>query len=208
MSTAADREKNKWFVLRGFLSQECQLALLKELEDKIKDADGDHNVLTSKKPVRLRMHEQLKPAECSEFLEALAERAFAAGLDGLVLKRPFMTIGWLYGENASMTAHYDAPSFQRAYEWVVSFNVGLTVVFIADDEELMLHSGDVLIMDTLNVKHGVTRVVQNSCPPWCPLKKARLGLLMWESRNPDLVLREQLAMEAGSAVEGVENLFN
>ncbi|GBG29197.1 Hypothetical Protein FCC1311_054192 [Hondaea fermentalgiana] len=148
-------------------------------------------------------------AELSSDVNAARDLDLDLDMSGLDRERETLTsLGWLYGPKSSMVAHHDTPTFAGSQdEWLVSFNAGLTMIFEADGEELPLSHGDVVVMDTLAVKHGVRRIIPDSAPSHCSLQDARLGLLLWSSFNPDVEARAALAADEMAAAEGVSGLF-
>lgn len=222
-----------WLVLPGMLTDLGQRRVAECLAERTRNAlkqSTDDPIKTRKAPLGLEMQAANQPICTEPLLSALALAAFELSrvainahfsnkqglcqshIDaaaGLCRSRGNLTaLGWLYGPESSMATHYDSPTFPGSNdEWLVSLNVGLSMRFAANDSELLVKSGDVLVMDTLNVRHGVLGVVQNSAPESCPITDCRLGVMLWESYNPDLSGREELARQAEAAVEGVGNLF-
>lgn len=127
---------------------------------------------------------------------------------------PLTGTALLYGPNASMPAHYDSPTqpLQRE-EWLCILSVGLTAVFRCNNDRVELRSGDVLVMDSMAVLHGVEEILQpKECDdddiwervglPW----PSRLGIIMWHGK---------LASSASDAVavdimafEGMATMFD
>jgi hypothetical protein len=117
-------------------------------------------------------------------------------LSGLVL---------LYGRCAHMAAHYDSPTQpgQRT-EWLVNISLGQPIDFIVGHSNTVrLESGDVLVMDSMAVLHGVERILATESKdndtdntntigrkqrlhPYqrvgLPIN-SRLGILFWQGRD-------------------------
>jgi hypothetical protein len=101
---------------------------------------------------------------------------------------PLTGLALLYGPQASMSPHYDSPTQpgQRS-EWLVMITVGLNVNFRLQEQVHQLHSGDVVVLDSMRVLHGVESIAatgqdQNEAlglPPAC-----RLGVLLWQGKSP------------------------
>lgn len=222
-----------WIVLPGYLVCDTVESMLASVASRVKDAretPSGQRLAEAHKAVGLDMQPVDQPVCTIESLVELAHQAFQDALDacikaakdqglsvedgtldlaGLDRDRPFLTaLGWLYGPQSSMVAHHDTPTFPGSKdEWLVSFNAGLTMNFEADGEPLPLASGDVVVMDTLAVKHGVLGILPGTAPAECSLQDARLGLLLWSSYNPDPKARATLAADEGAAAEGLSNLF-
>lgn len=212
-------ERPRWIVFPGMLTTRGQRRIADCLALRIRAAREKGCVNTSKTALGLDMQPANQPACTEPLLVDLAQFVFEQackvtaylgdGAKALQHKRHTWTaLGWLYGPCSTMKPHFDSPTFEASeHEWLVSFNVGLSLEFSADDQVLVLQSGDVLLMDTLAVKHGVKRVIPGTAPPDCPLKDARLGIMLWESYNPDLGERKSIAQSAETAVEGLQGLF-
>ena len=93
----------------------------------------------------------------------------------------------LYGPNAYMKPHYDSPTQPgRQSEWLVCASLGATAIFRCNDEQLVLESGDALVLDSMAVLHGIEGIVRDDnvasaigLPP-----HSRLGILMWQAKTP------------------------
>lgn len=106
---------------------------------------------------------------------------------------PLTGLALLYGPNGKMKAHYDSPTqppsmTTRGEEWLCMMTIGATIQFRANDEILTLHSGDVLIMDSMAVLHGVEGIVVATNDSslalqdlGLPLANTRLGVLFWQA---------------------------
>lgn len=141
----------------------------------------------------------------------LASRAFQSLTPrGLPEKCTLTGLALLYGPHASMNAHYDSPTQpQQCEEWLVMMTVGNDVQFRCNEEFLLLHSGDALVMDSMAVLHGVEQVVV--CNPdmastfGLPVTGSRLGVLLWQGRSAvsTEMKSEAVDLEAGT----MEGLF-
>ena len=92
-------------------------------------------------------------------------------------------VALLYGVNAKMEKHTDSlsrPSISNE-EWTFTVNIGCDICFCLNDQPIIAHSGDILVMDSRVVMHGVTKIIPNTCPRQLPLKNARFGIIFWES---------------------------
>jgi hypothetical protein len=124
------------------------------------------------------------------FAVDLARRAFASSSMHHNVKDCTLTgLSLLYGPNATMNAHCDSPTQpQQREEWLVMMTVGNSVRFRCNDELLLLHSGDALVMDSMAVLHGVQEIVV--CDPdmapilGLPVPGSRLGVLLWQGSSP------------------------
>ena len=107
-------------------------------------------------------------------------------------------IALLYGPCASMLPHYDSPTQpKQKHEWLVMFSCGHDVVYQLNNHKLTISSGDVVVMDAMNVLHAVLKVQ----PPsnelntqsdvndliGLPVQNSRLGILLWQAAesHPD-----------------------
>ena len=124
----------------------------------------------------------------------LARRAFLVSRDalhrqGAILhddeRTPLTGLALMYGPHARMKAHYDSPTQpSKREEWLCIMTVGATVQFRANHEILSLHSGDVLIMDSMAVLHGVEGIVNDDSSLQSlglPHSNTRLGVLFWQA---------------------------
>ena len=95
-------------------------------------------------------------------------------LDGVAL---------LYGINAMMLQHTDSLSRPHITneEWTFTVNIGCDICFTLNGKKIIAHSGDIIIMDSRAVMHGVDEIIENTCPKDIPLKNARFGVVIWES---------------------------
>jgi hypothetical protein len=101
---------------------------------------------------------------------------------------PLTGLALLYGPQASMSPHYDSPTQpgQRS-EWLVMITVGLNVNFRLQEQVHQLKSGDVVVLDSMRVLHGVESIVatgqdQNEALGLPPA--SRLGVLLWQGKSP------------------------
>jgi hypothetical protein len=108
----------------------------------------------------------------------------------LVVQGPLSGLSLLYGVGASMPSHYDSPTRPgQREEWLAMITLGNSVVFRCNSEVLTLHSGDVLVMDSMAVLHGVERIIpdasENPIRPRIGLLniQARLGILFWQGKE-------------------------
>jgi hypothetical protein len=121
---------------------------------------------------------------------------------------PLTGLALLYGLKASKLAHYDSPTQPgQREEWLAMMTMGRDVRFRCNDDIVQLQSGDVLVMDSMAVLHGVESIVDDDtgCDTELGLPiKSRLGILFWQGTNPvDKVDRTSF-----SVVDGVGSLFN
>lgn len=128
---------------------------------------------------------------------------------------PLSGLSLLYGISASMTPHYDAPT-QRGQreEWLVMMTLGNTALFRCNDEIIELHSGDVLVMDSMAVLHGVEGILADDRDPTMstklglPLAQSRLGILFWQGRDPLSNLQAISSSSQEDVVDGISSLFD
>lgn len=109
-------------------------------------------------------------------LSSLSDATMTPSLTGVAL---------LYGLNASMPPHYDSPtSAGRKEEWLTMMTIGHSISFRCNQNVLELESGDVLVMDSAAVFHGVERVSSaHAVYPYQDLGlpiPSRLGVLFWQ----------------------------
>jgi hypothetical protein len=119
---------------------------------------------------------------------------------------PLTGIALLYGQNASMPAHYDSPTQPgQREEWLVMITLGLTVEFRCNTETLMLKSGDVIVMDSMAVLHGVVRIEpgSNACEQLGLPVQSRLGILFWHGREQACATGSPGRADVG----GIDSLF-
>jgi hypothetical protein len=146
----------------------------------------------------LQQQPQLGLASSIPALETLSQPHVP--LAGLVL---------LYGLQASMPPHYDSPTQPgQREEWLVMMTMGNDVRFRCNDDIVQLQSGDVLVMDSMAVLHGVESIVDNNCQGCddedlgLPIS-SRLGILFWQGQSPV----DKVDSASFSVVEGVGSLF-
>jgi len=90
-------------------------------------------------------------------------------------------IALIYGLKASMSPHYDSPVENQRYEWLCMFSMGCSIRFRCDNEILLVCSGDAVVIDSMNVFHGVESVQDDSKFDKdldFPFPMARLGVLL------------------------------
>jgi hypothetical protein len=90
-----------------------------------------------------------------------------------------------------MKPHYDSPTQpNQREEWLIMFTLGNDVLFQLDDRQLCLSSGDALVMDSMNVLHGVVSILPPKLEEVDPAvtlglsPRTRLGILLWQSSPP------------------------
>jgi hypothetical protein len=191
------QEPEKFAVLASFLTKEEQKQLVEDAlachAQQSSSGTGwtDVGTSTASFPLKLGIKCGGDLAETLPFAVDLARRAFASSfllhnvgdwcsLTGLAL---------IYGPNATMNAHCDSPTqpHQRE-EWLIMMTVGNSVRFRCNDELLLLHSGDALVMDSMAVLHGVQEIVVSD-PDMAPtvglpVPGSRLGVLLWQGSSP------------------------
>jgi hypothetical protein len=132
-----------------------------------------------------------------------------------IAQGPLSGLSLLYGTKAAMTPHYDSPTqYQQRAEWLVLITLGNTVDFRCHDQVIPLHSGDVLVMDSMAVLHGVERIhVDTDCPTLShqlqlPGDQVRLGILLWQGRSDRPTQSVTAAPEEEQVLDGICGLFN
>jgi hypothetical protein len=125
---------------------------------------------------------------------------------------PLAGLALLYGLKASMPPHYDSPTQPgQREEWLVMMTMGNDVRFRCNDDIVQLKSGDVLVMDSMAVLHGVESIVDVDNSQGCsddrpdlglPIS-SRLGILFWQGQSPV----DKVDSASFSVVEGVGSLF-
>ncbi|KAL7560647.1 hypothetical protein ACA910_001331 [Epithemia clementina (nom. ined.)] len=100
---------------------------------------------------------------------------------------PLTGLALMYGLAASMPPHYDSPTQPgKREEWLCMITIGQSVLFRCNDETLKLESGDVLVMDSMSVLHGVNQICNDAKHHHSLLGlpvQARLGVLFWQGRT-------------------------
>ena len=114
-----------------------------------------------------------------------------------------------YGLNGSMPPHYDSPTQPgQREEWLAMITVGQSVDFPCNNDNLKLESGDVLVMDSMAILHGVDGILSDArynlndvgLPCQC-----RVGVLFWQGRIKDT--RDSSLLDETIPLEGSLNLF-
>ena len=159
-------------------------------------------VAVARRAFRQALQEESRLGDVSSIpaLETLSQPNIP--LAGLVL---------LYGLQASMPSHYDSPTQPgQREEWLVMLTMGNDVRFRCNDDIVQLQSGDVLVMDSMAVLHGVESIVENDNggvriekPDLGLPISSRLGILFWQGQSPV----DKVDSASFSVVEGVGNLF-
>jgi hypothetical protein len=159
-------------------------------------------VAVARRAFRQALHQepQLGDATSIPALETLSQPNIP--LAGLVL---------LYGLKAAMPPHYDSPTQPgQREEWLVMMTMGNDVRFRCNDDIVQLQSGDVLVMDSMAVLHGVESIVdlddgggRIEKPDLGLPISSRLGILFWQGQSPV----DKVDSASFSVVEGVGNLF-
>jgi hypothetical protein len=127
-------------------------------------------------------------------------------------------IALLYGPRATMNAHYDSPTQpNQREEWLIMFTLGNDVLFQLNDRQICLSSGDALVMDAMNVLHGVVTILPPQLEEVDPAvalglsPKTRLGILLWQSSPPRLTSNEnknQCVDEASNETDIFDPLYS
>jgi hypothetical protein len=133
-----------------------------------------------------------------------------------IAQGPLSGLSLLYGTKAAMSPHYDSPTqYQQRAEWLVLITLGNTVDFRCHDQVIPLQSGDVLVMDSMAVLHGVERIhVDTACPTLShqlqlPGDQVRLGILFWQGRSDrPAQIWSTASPEEEQLVDGICGLFN
>lgn len=123
---------------------------------------------------------------------------------------PLTGLALLYGPKANMSPHFDSPTQPgQRHEWLVMMTVGKAVEFICNDNRITLSSGDVLVMDSMAVLHGVQGIIPDDCTIELPLQGSRLGVLLWQARrvDPREVRAHEEQEEDGDHVDGIQMLY-
>lgn len=127
-----------------------------------------------------------------------------------VARGPLSGLSLLYGLNASMASHYDSPTqVGQREEWLAMITLGNTALFRCNDEVIQLHSGDVVVMDSMAILHGVECIIANqdtsmSLSLGLPAVEVRLGILLWQGRQQASTCR----LGQLEVVEGIATLFD
>jgi hypothetical protein len=105
-----------------------------------------------------------------------------------------------------MNPHYDSPTQpNQREEWLIMFTLGNDVLFQLDDRQICLSSGDALVMDAMNVLHGVVTILPPQLDEVDPAvalglnPKTRLGILLWQSSPPRLTINESKTQSVDEA---------
>ena len=191
--------KEGFVVFRSFLSVEEQRELVREALDchHRNSSNSDwRDLQTSKSSRKLALGISTGGDVTSTlaFATSVARKAFRKAFEQKPLEAlkvvcredtPLTGLALLYGPNASMPAHYDSPTQPgQREEWLAMATVGSTVSFRCNDDVLELKSGDVLVMDSMAVLHGVEGVDcedGNYQEVGLPIP-SRLGTLFWQGR--------------------------
>jgi hypothetical protein len=197
-TTTMKEEPVKFAVLKSFLTKEEQKRLVEDVlkchtQQSSSGSTGwtDMATSTASFPLKLGIKCGGDLMETLPFAVDLARRAFASSsfLPHNVGDRCSLTgLALIYGPNATMNAHCDSPTqpHQRE-EWLAMMTVGNSVRFRCNDELLLLHSGDALVMDSMAVLHGVQEIVASD-PDMAPtvglpVPGSRLGVLLWQGSS-------------------------
>jgi len=102
----------------------------------------------------------------------------------------------LYAKTSNMPPHYDSPTQPgNTSEWLVMFNLGASIHFRCDDSILEVKNGDAVVMDAMQVFHGVEGVLDSNISTLEVSKiiglhdvcaNGRLGVLLWKAQNSDV----------------------
>lgn len=173
-----NNKKDKWILIRNFLSNDIQIKYLKEYQQEISKCD-DKLLMESKKSFRIDYKEL-------EFEKELIKKAKEFVSKIVDYKLPFDKldgVSLLYGINAMMEQHTDSLSRPQITneEWTFTMNIGCDICFRLNGKNIIAHSGDIIIIDSKAVMHGVDKIIPNTCPKDIPLSNARFGVVIWES---------------------------
>ena len=171
-------KNDKWILIKNFVPKDIQQKYLDEYKQAISKCDNKF-LLNSKKSYRIDYK------ECKFDLEIISKaKQFISKIVDYDL--PFHKldgVALLYGINAKMEQHTDSlsrPDITNE-EWTFTINIGCDIQFTLNGKTVTAHSGDVLIMDSRAVMHGVERIIPKTCPLFLPLQNARFGIVCWES---------------------------
>jgi hypothetical protein len=123
---------------------------------------------------------------------------------------PLTGLALLYGPNAFMKAHYDSPTQPgQGHEWLACLSLGATVMFRCNNQILPLHSGDILVLDSMATLHGVEEILASdnedtTVNGLLPLN-CRLGILMWQGKFQNQL--EDTNSSDDAMIEGMGALF-
>lgn len=237
MESSSHRSEDKFVVFRSFVDEKGTIdrchCLVKEALNchHTYCSDGDDEALLSAKNSKTSIKLELGIL-CGGDLSAIlplsvdvARRAYqqAANLpqfSGLQTNHhllslsagPLSGICLLYGLNASMSPHYDSPTqMDQREEWLVMITLGNSALFRCNHDIIELNSGDVLVMDSMAVLHGVEGIVEDTTEKsTCsklelPFAQSRLGILFWKGR--DTINIAALPFDQEDIVDGINELF-
>jgi hypothetical protein len=132
----------------------------------------------------------------------------------LISNGPLSGLSLLYGIEGSMSPHYDSPTQPgQREEWLCMMSLGNSMMFRCNDDIISVHSGDVVVMDSMAVLHGVERIVPDESDPslslrlGLPTTQSRLGIIFWQGR---IASPEAPLFIAGEdiSLDGVDSLFD
>ena len=160
------------------MTKDIQQKYLKEYEESISKCD-DELLMKSMKSYRIDYKEVEFEKElikkAKEFVSKIVDYDLPFDkLDGVSL---------LYGINATMEQHTDSlsrPDITNE-EWTFTVNIGCDICFKLNGKNVIAHSGDIIVIDSRAVMHGVDKIIPNTCPKDIPLTNARFGVIVWES---------------------------
>ena len=171
---------DKWICIRNFVSIDIQQKYLIHYQKFIQKYIKDKHFKTQQKsyliPFSNDLHFQNEIIfKAKEYLQNIFQYNLEFNaLDGTTL---------LYGINGKMASHKDGLSRPHITneEWTFTINIGCDIEFELNGNQLIAHSGDILIMDSRHVLHGVKRIIPNTSPMDIPLNNSRLGIIFWET---------------------------
>ena len=202
--------EKKYAVLTSFLTMQEQRQLVSDaLTCHSQHSSSDTTVWTgvgastASFPLKLGIGCGGDLSQTLPFAVDLARRAFSSSSMPHNVEDCTLTgLSLLYGPNAAMNAHCDSPTQrQQREEWLVMMTLGNSVQFRCNDELLLLHSGDALIMDSMAVLHGVQEIVV--CHPdmapilGLPVPGSRLGVLLWQGLSPTDASASNMCKDVG-----------
>jgi hypothetical protein len=237
MADGTGRRK-KFVVFRSFLGDDTSIARLlvqEALACHARNCDGadpDYAAIqTSVSSLKLELGIACG-SDLSDILPqavAIARRAFQqAAASPLLLpddtnndshlqnisRGPLSGLSLLYGLHAHMAPHYDSPTQPgQREEWLAMITLGNTARFRCNDDIIQLHWGDVLVMDSMAVLHGVEGILADHQDPTIseqlglPVAQARLGILFWQGREQLMHPVEPSGLQE-AVYEGINKLFD
>ena len=171
-------KNDKWILIRDFLTKDIQQKYLNEYQESISKCDNKF-LSKSKKSFRI----DYKELKFEKELIIKAKKIISSIVDYNLPFDNLDGVALLYGINSMMEQHTDSLSRPNITneEWTFTFNIGCDICFKLNGKSVIAHSGDVIIIDSRIVMHGVDKIIANTCPKYLPLTDARFGVIVWES---------------------------